>query len=172
MEYSYDISPYARSMESSIYNIDSSTATAIGAALGAFAGLVLIVSIVVCILQIVAMWKLFSKAGQKGWKSIIPIYNLVILYKICGITPWLILAYLALIIPFVGWIVAFVLLIYQSNKLAKSFGKDIGYTIGLVIPATSTIFYLILGLGNSTYVGPGGIPEVVNKPTDDVNSAE
>ena len=48
------------------------------------------------------------------------------------------------------------LLIYYSNNLAKSFGKDIGYTVGLVVPETSWIFELILGFGNAEYVGPAG----------------
>ena len=27
------------------------------------------------ILQVIAYWKIFTKAGEEGWKSIIPIYN-------------------------------------------------------------------------------------------------
>lgn len=42
----------------------------------------MIISIAICILQIVALWKVFEKAGEAGWKSIIPIYNLYILFKI------------------------------------------------------------------------------------------
>ena len=32
----------------------------------------------VYILLIVAWWKIFTKAGEAGWKSIIPIYNIYI----------------------------------------------------------------------------------------------
>ena len=46
------------------------------------------------VLIIVAQWKIFTKAGQEGWKAIIPIYNVVVLYKIIGLSPWLLLLYL------------------------------------------------------------------------------
>ena len=34
----------------------------------------LIFVLILAILQIVAWWRIFSKAGEAGWKSIIPIY--------------------------------------------------------------------------------------------------
>lgn len=37
------------------------------------------------VLIIVAQWKIFTKAGQEGWKALIPIYNVVVLYKIIGL---------------------------------------------------------------------------------------
>ena len=43
---------------------------------------------VILIVLIVANWKLFAKAGQPGWASIIPIYNLVILLQIVGRPTW------------------------------------------------------------------------------------
>ena len=151
----YDVSQYARSYS----NVDTAVATGIGAAIGAFMGIIIVISLVIAVLQIIAMWKVFTKAGEKGWKILIPIYNIVILFKISGLSPWLVLVYLASIIPFVGWIAVLVLTIYQAYRLAKSFGKDVGYTFGLwLLP---TIFYMILGFGDSTYVGPGGVSKVV-----------
>ena len=114
-----------------------------------------IIVLVIAVLQIVALWKIFTKAGEKGWKAIIPIYNLVTLFKISGLSPWIIFGYLATFIPFVGWIVCLGISIYQCNSLAKAFGKDVGYTIGLLL--VPTIFYMILGFGNAQYVGPGNV---------------
>ena len=113
-----------------------------------------IIALAISIVQIVAMWKLFTKAGQKGWKSIIPIYNVVILFKICGLSPWLILLYLTAIIPIVGWIVMIVLSAILAYKLALSFGKDGAWAVGIYFLAP--IFYMILAFGKSQYVGPGG----------------
>ena len=156
---------------------DSSIATIGGTILGAFLGVIIIVSLVIAIIQLAGMWKVFTKAGEKGWKCIIPIYNLVILFRISGLSPWIIFGYLASIIPFVGWIVCLGITIYQCNSLAKSFGKDVGYTIGLVL--LPTIFYLILGFGKSEYVGKGnfstasstyqgdGIVNISEKPQDE-----
>lgn len=47
----------------------------------------LIFVLILAILQIVAWWRIFSKAGEAGWKSIIPIYNVIVLFKICGLSP-------------------------------------------------------------------------------------
>ena len=43
--------------------------------LGAYVAIVSVAGIVWYVLQVVAYWKIFTKAGQPGWKSIIPVYN-------------------------------------------------------------------------------------------------
>ena len=136
-------------VNSSIY-----TDPAIAAAFGAYVGVFSIIVIAVYIIQVIAMWKLYTKAGEKGWKSLIPIYNYVILFKISGLSPWLILLFLTAIIPFVGWVVTVVLNALLAYKLAKSFGKDIAWAIGLYF--LPSIFYMILAFGSSQYVTPGG----------------
>ena len=45
-----------------------------------------LVTLVICVLLIVARWKIFTKAGEAGWKSIIPIYNNYVLFKITWTT--------------------------------------------------------------------------------------
>lgn len=154
MDYStYDISQYARSMESYVDTtsaIASSANTAVSAALGTMAGFCMVFAIVFSVLQIIAMWKIFTKAGKAGWKSLIPIYNTVILFKISRLSPWLILAYLTSFIPFVGWIIVLTINILQANGLSKSFGKSTGFTFGLVL--LPSIFYLILGFDKSEYI--------------------
>lgn len=147
--YDYDISPYARGLDSSLTTAQEA---GIAATLGAMMGVYIIIALVISVLQIIAMWKIYTKAGEKGWKSIIPIYNLVILYKICGLSPWLLLVYFASIIPIIGPIAILVLTIYMLYCLAKSFGKSGGFTVGLLF--LSTIFYMILGFGSAQYVGP------------------
>jgi len=93
----------------------------------------------------VAMWKVFTKAGEPGWASIIPIYNLYIWCKIVGRPWWWILL---MLIPFVNFIVAIILCI----DLAKSFGKGVGFGIGLAL--LGIIFFPILGFGSAQYQGP------------------
>lgn len=143
--------------------IDPATATTLmGAAMGVIM-VYLVIILAIYVVQIIAMWKLFNKAGEKGWKSIIPIYNLVVLFKISGLSPWLILAFLATIIPFVGVIVIIALNAVLSYKLAKSFGKDGGWAVGLYFLAP--IFYMILAFGKSEYIGPGGEQQAVEANT-------
>ena len=119
---------------------------------GGFAGFLAtysIVLIVVAVLTIIAQWRIFTKAGEAGWKCLIPIYNLVILFKIAGLSPWWVLGYLAAIIPVLGAFVAAGISIYLMISLGKAFGKSTGFIVGLVL--LNTIFTLILGFGNSEY---------------------
>lgn len=143
----YDYSNYYRNYSATDY---AAASTALAGVLMVYMVIILAIAIV----QIIAMWKVFSKAGEKGWKAIIPIYNIVILFKISGLSPWLVLVYLAAIIPFIGWIALIALNAVLAYKLAKSFGKDSGWAVGLYFLAP--IFYMILGFGKSEYVGPGG----------------
>lgn len=103
------------------------------------------------VLIIVAQWKIFVKAGQEGWKAIIPIYNVVILYKIIGLSPWLLLLYLLAAVPVIGWIISFVLSIVSMVKLGKAFNQSTGFIIGLIF--LTPIFQMILGFGKAEYVG-------------------
>jgi len=104
-----------------------------------------IIGLLIALLIIVAMWKVFTKAGQPGWASIIPIYNLYVWCKIVGRPWWWILL---MLIPFVNFIVAIILCI----DMAKSFGKGAGFGIGLAL--LGIIFWPILGFGSAQYQGP------------------
>jgi len=45
-------------------------------------GIGLVVALVVVVLvMVVSLWKIFTKAGQPGWASIIPIYNTVVILE-------------------------------------------------------------------------------------------
>src|SRR6266511_5252098 len=105
----------------------------------------MIVGLLIALLLIIAMWKVFTKAGQPGWASIIPIYNLYIWCKIVGRPGWWILL---MLIPFVNFIICIILCI----DLAKSFGKGVGFGIGLAL--LGIIFFPILGFGSAQYQGP------------------
>src|SRR5438093_895756 len=97
------------------------------------------------ILMVAACWKIFSKADQPGWAAIIPIYNWYILCKIVGRPGWWVIL---LLIPFVNFVIGIILCI----DLAKSFGKGVGFGIGLIL--LGIIFFPILGFGSAQYQGP------------------
>ena len=100
------------------------------------------------ILIIAAWWKIFSKAGQPGWAAIIPIYNWIVWCKIVGRPAWWVLLLL------ICFPIFFIIL---SIDLAKSFGKGVGFAIGLIL--LSVIFFPILGFGSATYQGPSAAPK-------------
>ena len=103
----------------------------------------------IAVFEIVAMWKIYEKAGQPGWAAIVPIYNIIVLLKMVGKPLWWLIL---LIIP----VVNIVFLIWMTNMLSKSFGKDEGFTVGLVL--LGFVFYPILGFGDARYLGPYGDP--------------
>ena len=100
------------------------------------------------ILIIAAWWKIFSKAGQPGWAAIIPIYNWIVWCKIVGRPAWWVLLLL------ICFPIFFIIL---SIDLAKSFGKGVGFAVGLIL--LSIIFFPILGFGSATYQGPSAAPK-------------
>jgi hypothetical protein len=107
-------------------------------------------SLAFAVFLIAAQWKIFKKADQPGWASIIPIYNTLVQLRIIG-KPWWWL--LLMLIPFVNIVFA----IWMTNLLSKSFGKDVGFTLGLIF--LSFIFYPVLGFGGARYLGPYGDPQ-------------
>jgi hypothetical protein len=100
----------------------------------------------ISVLMIVCQWKIYVKAGQPGWASIVPIYNIIVLIKICRKEPiWL----LYILIP----IVNIYFLVSLINSLSKAFGKTEGFTAGLIF--LGFIFYPILAFGDATYQWSG-----------------
>lgn len=78
--------------------------------------------------------------------------NVIILYKISGLLPWLLLLFLLIWVPVVGWIISVTLGIVSIVKLGKAFNQSTGFIIGLIFLAP--IFEMILGFGSAQYVGP------------------
>jgi hypothetical protein len=116
-----------------------------GGAAAAGGALVFVIYIAILVLVIAGMWKTFVKAGQPGWGCIVPIYNVYLLCKIAG-RPWWWL--ILMLIPIVSLVIAIILCI----DIAKSFGKGIGFALGLIF--LSPIFFCILGFGSAQYQGP------------------
>ena len=129
--------------------LTSSSSAASNAVFAGFSVAYLIFAIVVWVIAIVAQWKIFTKAGEAGWKCLIPIYNAVVLFKIAGLSPLWILGFLASIIPVIGGLVVLGISIYLMYSLGKAFGKSTGFIVGLVL--LSPIFLIILGFDSSTY---------------------
>ena len=98
---------------------------------------IFIVMCVLCLLAIIEQWILFNKLGEKGWKSIIPIYNGWTYLKLGDLPGWLILLPVANII---GMIVA-------SFNIPKKLNKS--SALGLLYIFLPNIYYLVLLLSKS-----------------------
>jgi len=113
---------------------------------GLLAGLLsALIGVVIGLIVLVALWRVFTKAGRPGWAALIPIYNVVVVLEIAG-RPWWWLV--LLFIPIVNLVVSVV----YAIDLAKSFGRGVGFGLGLAF--LSGIFFMILGFGSARYRGP------------------
>ncbi len=117
-----------------------------GGLIGAlFGGVFVLIWLAVVVLIFASLWKIFDKAGKPGWAGIVPIYNIIVLLEIIGRPLWWIVL---MLVPCVSIVVGIILCI----DLAKSFGKDVAYGIGLAL--LGFIFFPMLAFGDARYVGP------------------
>lgn len=115
---------------------------AVGAAGGAMGLAFLVVWCGLVLVILASMWITFTKAGEPGWASLVPIYNLIVLCRMAGKPGWWVLL---MLIPFVNFVIAIILFI----ALAKNFGKSAGFGIGLVF--LGFIFFPVLAWGDAKY---------------------
>ena len=160
--------------------------TQTAAALGIFAGMTMMlmsVGIVLWVLLIIAHWRMFTKAGEEGWKAIIPVYSDFVLFKIVWNTKsfWIYFgAAIATVLInvlggqyvvvdgqivsaaqgnfFVGllsFISSLILLLYTILLQIKT-ALAYGKGIGFAVGLLllPNIFTLILGFGSAEYLGP------------------
>lgn len=134
----------------------------LGGLIGGIAVIIVSLAILWYILLIIAGWKIFKKAGEAGWKSLIPFYNSYIFYKIVGMQKWFwVLIFSAIAVSlatsmmgfdgqnimnnsFTGVnLLAFLLLIAEiilaiviavkySIRTSKVFGHGLCYALGLI----------------------------------------
>lgn len=159
-------------------NLTTNDVVAAGVAGGMFAT-IMIILLVWGILGLIAGWKIFEKAGERGWKVLIPIYDFYIFYKIVGMKAWfwasLVIAIIAgiaigamgfnpntlstnsfsgnTLVPSLIYVAVLVFELIVSIvycvRLAKVFGHGIGYTLGLIF--FPGIFMMIIAFGKSKY---------------------
>jgi len=107
-----------------------------------------VVGLAVVVFEIAALWKVFKKAGEPGWASIVPLYNVWVLLRITGKPGWwLILMFVPLVNIVVG--------ILETVELARVFGKGGGFAAGLIF--LPFIFYPMLAWSDAQY-RRGGMP--------------
>ena len=139
-----------------------------GGVVGAVLGASAVIIVVWIILQIIADWKIFTKAGEAGWKSIIPVYNYYTEYNLCWKGTYGLIYAVAyyicnlitsgdsvpnwqFILLVIFGIITIVLHFMESKKLAKAFGKGTGFGVFLFL--LGPIARLVLGFGSAQYQG-------------------
>ena len=137
------------------------------------------VGFLAAVFVIIAYWTIYKKAGEKGWKALIPFYNEYVFYKFAWKTkfffillPFTVIYAAAAIIQnysidyffgnnimietvsmlaFVCSIAILVIRIIKLVKLSKCFGKGKLFALGLIF--FEPIFVMILAFGKAQYAG-------------------
>lgn len=126
-----------------MYNSDMGSL--LGVLLSFGIGLIL-VCLAVAVVQIVAMWKVFEKSGEAGWKYLIPVYNMYLMYKLIWGNGWY---FLLCFIPLCNLVIG----VATSFKMAKAYGKETAFGFGLLF--LNIVFVCILAFDKKiSYVGP------------------
>ncbi len=106
------------------------------------------------------LWLIFEKTGHEGWKATIPTYHHVIITRIAGLSAWWTLPMLLLIpllvvpekgVKILSLVLLFVWWGWLCQRIARKFGKGVGFGLGLTIPGTSFFFRTALAYDKSTY---------------------
>lgn len=126
------------------------------------------VYVAVLIFSLICYWRIYTKAGEPGWASIVPIYNFYVwcrmirkpklfTYFILCFGGFLLGSFLVAVSPALSGIITvisgialMVFAIQMIHGLSKAFGQDVGFTLGLIF--LSIIFLPLLAFGNYSYV--------------------
>ncbi len=149
---------------------------------------------IAAIIMIIAWWRIFSKAGERGWKILIPVYNIYTMYKLF----WRVAAFVILICIGVVTVIGSVMMSYGFASAllgGNSSGAFMGGIVLLIISGIAAlviqvmfysklsrsfghgagftvglfflpvIFLLIIAFGSSKYTG-GGSERLSDGPED------
>ena len=109
-----------------------------------FTSALILTGLIFTIVNIVAFWRIFEKAGVPGWKSIIPVYNLLNLFDILGKPRYWILF---ILIPGLHLFIS----IWMFILLGQRFQQSDLFIMGLFL--FGFIFVSVLAFGDSEYDG-------------------
>lgn len=102
-----------------------------------------LIAVAVYVLMVVALWRVFTKAGYPGWLAIIPIVNAIYIVKVAGYSGWMTLLYLIPIVNIVFHIIV-------SIRVGRAFGHG-GFFSFVLLVVFWIIGYLIIGFSDDRY---------------------
>ncbi|HEY6902487.1 MAG TPA: S26 family signal peptidase [Puia sp.] len=109
-----------------------------------------LIALIFFVLPSIGAYLLFKKAGQPGWKALIPVYNTYVMLEIANRPRfWVFLQF----IPVVGWFISLGILI----EFIKVFGKFKFYQHALTV-FSAGLYFLYVGLNKKDkFVGPEAV---------------
>jgi hypothetical protein len=121
--------------------IDDSTAVGLGM-------LTFLLIVVLYVWTALALSAVFRKSGEQPWKAWVPILNQVVLLQRGRFSAWL---FLLVLVPFVGPVIVWALLVAACYRINVAFGHGVGMTVlaALALPVWASI----LGFGPARWLG-------------------
>lgn len=108
----------------------------------------LVLGVALYIWTALALAALFRKLGEPAWQGWIPLWNVAVILKWGGFSPWLVL--LALL-PGVGALIVWILLVIAAHRLGPGFGYGAGMTV--LAALLFVVWASILGFGPARWLG-------------------
>ena len=96
---------------------------------------------VVSLIPVVGYWRLFEKAQQRGWKVLIPFYNIFVFLRIIKRPAWWILLYMLL---FINPLFYIILLTIDSWRCHTLFGMNIDFYSRIINPTKWNIIIVLI----------------------------
>ena len=120
--------------------------------------LYLIITLLFFALSVAGLWGIFEKAGEKGWKILIPFYNFYVWLRIIKKPLWW---YIFLLVPFIN-VFVILLMIVEILKCFKKHGL-LDQALGVLFP-----FFYLPWLGyapKEKYADPSKQPPIIKSAT-------
>ena len=94
----------------------------------------IILSLLNYLLLVIAEWKLFTKAGEKGWKSLIPFYNIFVSHHIIG------MSHIWFILDIVFWVIEVLLEIFEGTPVWM---EEVFFSVAIIVTIVSEILHIM-----------------------------
>lgn len=124
--------------------LTGSEQAAVAGLLGASLVVIFMCALVFWVLFIIGRWKIFTKAGEKGWKSIIPIYADYVQWRIGWKRTGLFWIMLVLVLG--GCVIGYAtgaIVTNASGNMAFTGGGGIGGIIGIILMIAGGVLELV-----------------------------
>lgn len=125
------------------------------------AGIVIVVllGLGVYIWSSLALAGVFGKVGEERWQAWVPVWNAAVLLRIGGYSPWLVLVVL---VPILGQLAFFVVLVMACHRITIGFGYGPGMTV--VAALWNPIWASVLAWGDASWSGRALVRPVTPPP--------
>lgn len=124
------------------YDYGQASATPIGmlGAILAPSAVSVVVGLALLVLVIIGAWKMFEKAGEAGWKSLVPVYNSYLLYRMA----WSGRAFLYEVVCAIVMLSGVIGTIHASIAVAFGTGSGVMVAVWGIVTTTASVASFVL----------------------------